>query len=124
MMARLMGLRTISPRDLRARVGSGAAAVFDVNSRGSWEQAHVPGAVHLDPAAFRAEELPGDKSAFLVFYCSNPLCRKAPNAARRARSFGYENVRVMSAGIQGWMNAGMPVESSSSSMPGGPAASA
>jgi rhodanese-related sulfurtransferase len=47
----------------------------------------------------------------LVFYCSNPLCRKAPTAALRARKLGYENVRVMSAGINGWMSAQLPVES-------------
>lgn len=47
----------------------------------------------------------------LVFYCSNPLCRKAPNAARRAKQMGYHNVQVMSAGISGWLNAKFPTES-------------
>jgi rhodanese-related sulfurtransferase len=47
----------------------------------------------------------------LVFYCSNPLCRKAPTAARRARKMGYTNVHVMSAGINGWLAAKLPTES-------------
>jgi rhodanese-related sulfurtransferase len=110
-LARLMGLRTVSPRDLRREIESGATAVIDVNGPGSWERAHVPGARHLDAAAFGPSDLPEERSAALVFYCSNPLCRKAPNAARRARGFGWENVRVMSAGIQGWISAGLPVES-------------
>jgi len=46
-----------------------------------------------------------------VFYCSGPLCRKAPLAARRAKGFGYTDVRVMSAGISGWMAARLPTES-------------
>ena len=110
MFGRLMGLRTISPRDLRRALDAGDVTAFDVNAPGSWERAHVPGAARLDAAAFQAADLPSDRSAPLVFYCSNPLCRKAPNAARRARGFGYENVRVMSAGIQGWIGAGLPVE--------------
>ena len=51
------------------------------------------------------------RDAELVFYCSNPMCRKAPLAAKRARDLGYANVRVLSAGIQGWLNASLPVES-------------
>ena len=105
-----MGLKTISPRALMQALPE--VTVYDVNSRGSWMEAHVPGAVSLDPAAFRAAELPAEKTAPLVFYCSNLLCRKAPNAARRAEGMGYANVSVMSAGISGWLSAGLPVERS------------
>ncbi|HEY7112451.1 MAG TPA: rhodanese-like domain-containing protein [Thermoanaerobaculia bacterium] len=111
MFARLMGLKTISPGDLHGLVeGHEPVTVFDVNSRGSWMTAHVPGASHLDPAAYKDTDLPPDKSTALVFYCSNPMCRKAPNAARRAKQMGYANVRVMSAGISGWVAANLPTE--------------
>lgn len=85
--------------------------VMDVNSRQSWTKAHVPGATNLDPADFQQSDLPADKNAMLVFYCSNPLCRKAPNAARRARKMGYGNVHVMSTGISGWLGSKLPTES-------------
>jgi rhodanese-related sulfurtransferase len=113
MIAKLMGLKTISPRDLQALVGGLQVAVFDVNSRASWQEAHVPGAVPLDPDGFERGDLPAAEDAGLVFYCSGPLCRKAPRAARRAKDMGYANVRVMSAGIRGWMAAGLPTESGS-----------
>ena len=103
MFARLMGLKTISPRELRDASG---VVIFDVNSPQSWMSAHVPGAVRFNGEA----DLPADKSAALVFYCSNPLCRKAPNAAKRAKTLGYTDVRVMSAGISGWISAGLPTE--------------
>ncbi|MFL6197565.1 MAG: rhodanese-like domain-containing protein [Thermoanaerobaculia bacterium] len=32
------------------------------------------------------------------------------NAARRAKKMGYENVKVMSAGITGWLAAKLPTE--------------
>lgn len=111
MMAWLMGLPTVSPAELHRLVAGGAANVFDVNAPASWRQAHVPGAKHLDPVGFDAAELPADRAATLVFYCSNPLCRKAPNAARRAKGMGFADVRVLSAGISGWLSAGLPVES-------------
>jgi rhodanese-related sulfurtransferase len=111
MFARLMGLKTISPDGLRRLAQNPEPlSVIDVNSRQSWIKARVPGARNLDPAAYKESDLPPDKNALLVFYCSNPLCRKAPNAARRAEKMGYGNVKVMSAGISGWLAAKLPTE--------------
>ena len=111
MIAQLMGLRTIAPLAVLELTREGRAHAFDVNSRESWQAAHVPGAANLDPDSFAAAALPADKAATLVFYCSNPLCRKAPRAALRAKQLGHEDVRVMSAGIKGWLSARLPVES-------------
>ena len=111
MFAWLMGLGTISPDRLRRRMQRGeSVTIIDVNARSRWAQAHVPGASNLDPAAYDASELPPDKDAALVFYCSNAMCRKAPRAAGRARKMGYVNVQVMSAGIHGWLAAKLPTE--------------
>jgi rhodanese-related sulfurtransferase len=110
MFALLMGLKTVSPEELHQQIQKREATVVDVNSRQSWIKAHVPGALNLDPVAYSESDLPPDKKSSLVFYCSNPLCRKAPNAARRAKKMGYENVKVMSAGISGWLAARLPTE--------------
>ena len=111
MFARLLGLKTISPRDLLQLMQSQAVTAVDVNAPASWLRARVPGAVNLDPAGYSDRDLPSDKHALVVFYCSNLLCRKAPSAALRAKRMGFANVRVMSAGIAGWLDAGLPVES-------------
>ncbi|HEU5180039.1 MAG TPA: rhodanese-like domain-containing protein [Candidatus Polarisedimenticolia bacterium] len=111
MLARLMGLRTISPDNLHRLNQSDSVTILDVNSLSSWIDARVPGARHLDPAGYEESDLPADKETPLVFYCSNPMCMKAPNAARRARKMGYNNVQVMSAGISGWLAANLPTES-------------
>ena len=111
MIARLMGLETVSPAELQQFMRSGDVTTIDVNSRESWISARVPGARLLDPAGYQEADLPADKDALLVFYCSNPMCRKAPGAARRAKAMGYGNVRVLSAGIRGWIGAGLPTES-------------
>lgn len=111
MLARLMGLATLSPAEVLRQSQAGTLVTIDVNARERWLAARVPGARHMDPTGFGAGDLPEDRSSALAFYCSGPLCRKAPNAARRAKGLGYTNVFVMSAGISGWMSAGLPTES-------------
>jgi rhodanese-related sulfurtransferase len=113
MIARLLGLKTVDPATLRRRMQSEQIAIFDVNSRGSWLAARIPGALHLDPETFQESDLPADRDHALVFYCSNPFCRKAPLAARRARKMGYREAHVLSAGISGWLAGGLPTESGS-----------
>jgi len=111
MFARLMGLRTISSDALHRLIQSQTVTAIDVNPRQSWVSARVPGAMNIDPVNYSASDLPADKDTALIFYCSNFMCRKAPNAARRAEQMGFTNVHVMSAGIKGWLDAGLPVES-------------
>lgn len=117
MFARLLGFKTISPHGLHQLMQNESVTAVDVNHQGSWVEAHVPGAVNLDPVGFSDDDLPPDKDSMLVFYCSTYMCTKAPRAARRAAAMGYRRVHVMSAGINGWLRAGLVTES------GGPRAS-
>lgn len=55
-----------------ARLGQPDFFVFDNNGLGRWKRSHVPTAKHLNPYTFEASELPADKAATLVFYCSGP----------------------------------------------------
>jgi rhodanese-related sulfurtransferase len=111
MFARLMGLKTVSPRRLHQLMQDEPVTVIDVNTRQSWVAARVRGAVHLDPVRFDAGDVPTDTDSTLVFYCSNALCTKAPRAARRAIAMGFRRALVMSAGIRGWLDAALPTES-------------
>ena len=113
LISKIMGLKTISPKHLHLAIQNQRVTVIDVNARQRWLVAHIPGAINLDPTQFSASDLPADAVRDLVFYCSNPLCRKAPNAARRAMQLGYSNVHVMSAGISGWLDQHLPTEAAS-----------
>jgi rhodanese-related sulfurtransferase len=110
MFAMLMGLKSISPKELHARLQHSAPTVIDVNSAQSWARARVPGALN-QPVEIDARALPPKLDTEHVFKSYNPMCRKAPGAARRAKKFGYTDVRVMSAGITGWTDAGLAVDS-------------
>lgn len=58
--------------EVAARLGQPGFHVFDNNGAGRWRRGHVPGAKNLNAYAFDASELPADKAATLVFYCSGP----------------------------------------------------
>lgn len=110
MMAWLLGVRSLSIARLQILLAKDAATLLDVNGRLRWTQQRLPGALQLEPEGFWRDSLPTDPTRLLVFYCSGPLCRKAPLAARRARTLGFANVRVLSAGLSGWLAAGLSVE--------------
>jgi rhodanese-related sulfurtransferase len=63
----------MSVDEVVARLGDARFFVIDNNGPGSWQKRHVPGAKNLDPGQFTATDLPADKEATLVFYCSGPL---------------------------------------------------
>ncbi len=69
----------------------------------------LPGALLLGDAGVTADLLGADKSRALVFYCSSERCSAAPGAAKEAMALGYTEVRVMKAGIKGWVAAGFEV---------------
>jgi rhodanese-related sulfurtransferase len=64
----------------------------------------IPGAVLLADESL--DRLPADKSKNLVFYCANEACRSSHDAAARAVVAGYTHVKVLPAGIAGWVRAG------------------
>lgn len=85
-------------------------AVFDANSRETFDAGHVPGATWVHYDSVTAEILPSDPAAPVVFYCANEGCGASHTAAETAVSLGHTNVAVMGAGIEGWRAAGQPVE--------------
>ena len=62
----------LSVADVAAKLGSPGFYVFDNNGKARWQRSHVPGAKNLNPYDYDASELPPDKTATLVFYCSGP----------------------------------------------------
>lgn len=75
----------------------------------------IPGAVLLtDDDTFNPKQLPADKARQLVFYCANTQCGASHEAAGKAITAGYTNVKVLPEGIAGWVKAGKKVSQPSS----------
>jgi rhodanese-related sulfurtransferase len=83
--------------------------VIDSRSRAAWDQAHIPGAIHLPTA-----DIPARAAALLdpdvpvVAYCWGPGCNGATRAALALAEAGYD-AREMLGGIEYWIREGFPV---------------
>ncbi len=84
--------------------------VIDTRSLESWNQGHVPGAIHLPTAqiAKQAAELI-DRDKTVVVYCWGPGCNGAQKAAVEFARLGY-TVKEMLGGFEYWAREGFAVE--------------
>lgn len=99
-----------TPDELKTALADKKATPVDANSPDTRAAfGTVPGALLLGDAGVTADLLGADKSRALVFYCSSEKCGAAPRAAKEAMELGYTEVRVMKAGIKGWVAAGFEV---------------
>jgi rhodanese-related sulfurtransferase len=104
-MAQAQTCPELSVDEVAELIARRKAVVIDVNPRRRWASGHLPGAINLDAGEYTEADLPGDKAATLVFYCSDADSGASRYAARRAARFGYAHVFIMPAGIRGWLAA-------------------
>ncbi|MDQ3367572.1 MAG: rhodanese-like domain-containing protein [Myxococcota bacterium] len=99
---------TISIDELERLLAAGTGQAVDANGDPTRKKLGViPGAVLLsDSETFLPSELPADKAKPLVFYCANTHCGASHEAAAKALTAGYTNVKVLPDGIAGWVKAG------------------
>ncbi len=90
--------------------GDPGFVVLDSRSTASWDQGHVPGAVHLPTALIpeQAESLL-DKDVPVVTYCWGPGCNGATRAALALAELGYR-VKEMLGGFEYWVREGFAYE--------------
>ncbi|QXE38735.1 rhodanese-like domain-containing protein [Streptomyces sp. GMY02] len=94
---------------LAAGVGPGFV-LLDSRSAESWDQGHIPGAIHL-PTALIPERAEGllDKSVPVVSYCWGPGCNGAARAALALAELGFQ-VKEMLGGFEYWVREGFTYE--------------
>jgi len=90
----------------------------------SFKKRHVPGAVQIEFPIPEMREMDESKKAefvkllgpnkdrLIVFYCGFTECTRSHNAAMWALKLGYKDVYRFPGGIEGWAQAGYPVEAS------------
>jgi len=101
----------VSISEVKTLAESKKAVILDANGTESYSKGHVPGALDFEAIKDKlADVLPKDKSATIVAYCGNPKCKAYQAAATAAEKLGYKNIKHMSAGIQGWKDAGEKME--------------
>jgi rhodanese-related sulfurtransferase len=98
--------------DVAADIGAGVEGwvLIDSRSQESWDQGHVPGAIHLptrEIAVRAASVVPAGVT--VVTYCWGPGCNGATKAALEFAKLGYP-VKEMIGGFEYWAREGLPVE--------------
>ncbi|PSM40936.1 sulfurtransferase [Streptomyces dioscori] len=84
--------------------------VVDSRSTESWDQGHVPGAIHL-PTVLIPEQAGQllDKAVPVVTYCWGPGCNGGTRAALALAELGYQ-VKEMLGGFEYWVREGFEFE--------------
>ncbi|MEU3072145.1 rhodanese-like domain-containing protein [Streptomyces laurentii] len=90
--------------------GDPGFVLLDSRSTESWDQGHVPGAVHL-PTALIPERAAAllDPAVPVVTYCWGPGCDGATRAALALAELGYR-VKEMLGGFEYWAREGFAYE--------------
>jgi rhodanese-related sulfurtransferase len=98
--------------DVATDLGAGVDGwvLIDTRSQESWDQGHVPGAIHLptrEIAVRAASVVPVGTP--VVTYCWGPGCNGATKAALEFAKLGHP-VKEMLGGFEYWSREGLPVE--------------
>jgi rhodanese-related sulfurtransferase len=78
--------------------------IVDARDAAQYDKEHIPGAINIEwrQAAARRAELPKDR--MVVMYCNSGSL--SAQAVFALRLLGYDNVRVLQDGIEGWKKKG------------------
>src|SRR5918911_1300913 len=110
-------IREVDPREvhdhLHSANGNGSAppVIVDVREQHEYEDAHLPGAIHVPRGHLesRIEGKVGDKSRPVILYCASGQ-RSALAANTLQELLGYEDVASMTGGITLWKDRGYEVD--------------
>ena len=96
----------ISIAELKKAIADKKVVVIDVNGGESYKSGHIPTALNSGEVQNNlGAVLPKEKDALVVAYCGGPSCNAYTRAANAATKLGYTNVKHLSAGISGWLQA-------------------
>jgi rhodanese-related sulfurtransferase len=109
-------MNTILPNDLKTRMKTGEPiTLLDVREKDelTGELGHIPGVVHipLGELPLRMQELEENKNQPLVTICK--MGGRAAHAGEFLQQAGFTNVILLTGGMIGWNECGLPVKTGS-----------
>src|SRR6266513_3027306 len=101
-------IREMSPTEAAAKLNSGEAVIVDVRDKDEWDEAHIPGALHMSRGTIELdiEEKVPDTNAMVICHCGGG--GRGALATESLQKMGYTNVRNMAGGFKAWKAAGLP----------------
>jgi rhodanese-related sulfurtransferase/ketosteroid isomerase-like protein len=99
------------PADVWTAIETGTVdfVLVDCRPRGSYDKAHLPGAVSLPVREMDPAQVAALPQGLLVTYCWGPSCNAATKGAYRLAALGRQ-VKELIGGLEYWIREGHPVE--------------
>lgn len=107
------GIIIIDLERFRELINAGKV-VIDARTESEYLEGHIPGAKLLDYYQFGSfidDVIPYISfDEELAIYCTGPFCEDSELLARELFALGYRKILVFRDGIEGWEEAGLPLE--------------
>jgi rhodanese-related sulfurtransferase len=106
-------MNTITATQLKRMMdGDESFDLVNVLPEEDFQKQHIPGSINLpvknhDFVSQVQQRVGGDKEREIVVYCASKQCDASSTAARNLERAGFTNIE---AGMQGWKEAGHPVD--------------
>jgi len=108
---RFDGIGEVSIHDAKSLIDSGAL-VIDVRGEDKYQSRHIPGALSI-PLAILRMGIPGSlahaQDKPILVYCNDGVTT-GPEGTQILNQAGYKQAVNVKAGIEGWADAGLPVQ--------------
>jgi rhodanese-related sulfurtransferase len=106
------GVVDIQTAEAMALLTEGKAVFIDARESYDFDSGHIPGSLNIPAGVMDLEErLAGvPKDAVLVTYCSGVTCSLSHDLAELLTVYDFTRVKVFSAGLEGWSQAGGELE--------------
>ena len=78
------------------------ARIIDVNTIEIYNDARIPGAIHLELDELEDASKNWNKTTPVILYCSDYMCGQSHIGAKRLTKLGFENAAVYAGGINEW----------------------
>ena len=103
-----LNIGNIEPDDLSDFIDESSSPylLIDARSKNKFNFGHIPSAISIPLQTLQSNQKILDnlkaKDKKLIFYSDGPTCALCTEAARLASEEGYQDIKVMLSGVQGW----------------------
>jgi len=102
--------RAIPADDVVQKMNQENAILIDIRSNDLFKAAHIAQARNISQAELESKAANLAKDKPIVVVCEHG--RNAPKAVATLRKLGFEQLFTLEGGLQGWIQAGLPVKKS------------
>lgn len=105
----LSGKQSLTPHQATRLINSEKAVVIDIRDADTYQKGHITNAINIPATELdkNLKRLEKYKQQPLIIVCGTG--QKSGYFMNKLRKQGYENVYIMTGGMNAWKNASMPV---------------